>query len=145
MKNRKIRKNSLICFLSFIILFSLFCSDYGLASIDTSLDDEKFHLAILSGFGYTLIIDNTKNEEDLIVNHTAFGRGILAPHIIRDDRKNFTIPQGSLLIKTVHPVFCFHPFVNITVTLSAGNKTIVRNGLQLFSKFHIFVDGPMYV
>jgi hypothetical protein len=145
MKNSKYRKASAVIILFIITIFSLFGSNPGLAIADNNSSDDDFYLAILSGFGYTLIIDNTKNDEDLVVNHTAFGRGIFAPHIVRNDMKNITIPSGSLLLKTVHPVFCFHPFVNITVTLSSGNKTLSRTGIQLFSKFHIFYEGPRYI
>lgn len=145
MKTLIFRKISAICILTIIALFSLIGSNHVLAGEEMSSNDEPFHLAIFSGFGYTLIMDNTKNEEDLVVNYTAFGRGVFAPHIVRDDQKNITIPQGSLLLKTVHPVFCFHPIVNITVTLSAGSKILSRTGLQLFSKFHIFLEGPSYI
>ena len=112
---------------------------------DTDLQDEEFALAIFSGFGYTLYIDNSKRDENLTVNHTAFGKGIFTGDVVRNDSKIIIVPSGSMLIKTVHPVFCFHPFVDITVSLSAENKTITRNGLQLFSKFHIFVSGPRIV
>jgi len=112
---------------------------------DKDLQDEEFALAIFSGFGYTLYIDNSKRDEDLMVNHTAFAMGIFIQDIVRDDNKTIIVPSGSMLIKTVHPVFCFHPFVDITVTLSAENKTLTRSGLQLFSKIHIFVSGPRWI
>jgi len=109
------------------------------------LKTNKFGLAIFGGFGYTLIIDNSKNDEDLFVNYTAYGVGFFIKDVVRDDQDNITIPSGGLLFKTIHPVFCFHPFVNITVTLSANDKMLVRNGIQLFSKFHIFLTGEIYI
>jgi hypothetical protein len=116
-----------------------------MADSDLNLNSNKFGFAIFGGFGYTIIIDNTKNDEDLDVNFTTFAEGIYIKDVVRDDKKNMTIPSGGLLLKTIHPVFCFHPFVNITVTLSAEDKILVRNGMQLFSKFHIFLTGELYI
>lgn len=131
-----------------IVIISLLCVILPYQTTATStpmLETNKFGLAIFGGFGYTIIIDNTKNDEDLIVNYTAFGVGFYIKDTVRDDQDNITIPSGGLLFKTIHPVFCFHPFVNITVSLSANDKILVRNGIQLFSKFHIFLTGDMYI
>jgi len=139
------QKHNVVTILLIIGVIFLLIPSPVTSLLDTNLQNEEFALAIFSGFGYTLYIDNSKRDEDLKVNYTAFAKGIFREDIVRDDNKTITVPSGSMLIKTVHPVFCLHPFVDITVTLSADNKTLTRSGLQLFSKIHIFVSGPRLI
>lgn len=106
--------------------------------------NEDFTLSIYGGFGYTIDINNW-GTQDIIVNHTTFAKGIFIESIVRNVSGNLSVPGGSRHRITTHPVFCLHPFVNITVTLSAGSKSLTRNGIQLFSKFHIFLTGNISV
>lgn len=109
---------------------------------ESSLKNDDFTLYILGGIGYTIYIDNKWGDQELIVTHTAFGKGIFRNNVVRDINDSFKVYPGSRHIITVHPVFCATPFVNLTVTLAAGNKSLTRNGIQFFSKIHIFLTGP---
>ena len=140
-----IKRKKIISTIVILVLFLLLIPQASSDVLDDPGEENDFSLVILSGVGYTLIIDNREGTTNLSVNHTSFGKAILGGQIVRNTSETITIPSGSLLIKTVHPVFCFRPLVNITVSLSASGKIITRNGLQLFSKIHIFLSGPRFV
>lgn len=106
--------------------------------------NEDFTLSIYGGFGYTIDINNWGTQE-IVVNHTTFAKGIFRENIVRNISGNLSVPGGARHRITTHPVFCMHPFVNITVTLSAGSKSLTRNGMQFFSKIHIFLTGNISV
>ncbi|MCK5260608.1 MAG: hypothetical protein KAJ44_00330 [Thermoplasmatales archaeon] len=106
--------------------------------------NEDFTLSIYGGFGYTIDVNN-RGTQEIVVNHTTFAKGIFREDIVRNVSDSLSVPAGARHRITTHPVFCMYPFVNITVTMSAGSKSLTRNGIQFFSKIHIFLTGNISV